>query len=104
MVVVKTADDDAARGGGMGKESVFQIYAYVRHAAFAVGEEDDVTFLQLALGDECDVLLHVVGYAVQVDAIHFAVDVAHKSGAIDAVLVGTPVSVGGTHPFLAGVV
>ena len=78
MVVVKTADDDSARGGGMGKKSVFQIYAYVRHAAFAVGEEDDVTFLQLALGDECDVLLHVVGYAVQVDAIHFAVDVSYK--------------------------
>ena len=42
--------------------------------------------------------------AVKVDAVHFAVDMAHECRAIHPVFVGAAISVGGTHPGLDGIV
>ena len=88
----------------MGKETVLEVDAYMRHTPLAVGEEDDVAFAQLAFGDERDVLLHIVGHTVQVDVVYFAVDVAYKAGAVDPVFVGPAIAVGGSYPGLDGVV
>ena len=79
VAFIQATDNNAAGGGGVGKESIFEVDADVGDTAFAVGEENHVALAQLAAGDEFGILLNVVGHAVEVAAIDLAIDVAYKT-------------------------
>ncbi len=88
----------------MDKESIFQINAHVRYFAFAIGEENQISFAQLALGDEDDILLHVVGHTVEIEIIDLTIDVTYKTRAVDTILVVATVAVRSTHPCLDSII
>ena len=96
--VLKAAHTDAVAGGRMGEEIVLKVYAHMRHLAVAVLEKHQVTLAELRPRDEIHIARHVVGRAVEGDAVYLLVDGPHKSRTVDTVAVGAAVFVGHSEP------
>ena len=98
IAVVEAADDNTPRGGGVGKETVLEVDTHVRDSALAIGEENNVAFAELALGNQCHVLLNIVCHTMKAALVYVANNVSHKGGAVYTFLSGAAIAVWGSHP------
>ena len=98
IAVVKAADDNTPRSGGVGKETVLEVDTHVRNTTFAIGEENNVAFAELALGDKGDILLNIVCHTMKAALVYIANNVSHKGGTVYTFLSGAAIAVWGSHP------